>query len=68
LMYEYWFPPASIAGKDLLLVASTRDMIDEIYYQNYVEDMDQIQELEIKKDGNLIEHFYLRLVRRYHLE
>jgi dolichol-phosphate mannosyltransferase len=66
LMYAYWFPPAVLDGKDLLLVASSRDMVDERFLSQYVKDMGEIRELDIKKDGLIIDHCFLRLVRGYH--
>ncbi len=66
LMYAYWFPPATLDGKDLLLVASSKDLVDERNLGQHVQDMDEIQELDIKKDGLTIDHCFLRLVRAYH--
>ena len=68
LMYAYWFPPAALEGKDLLLVASSRDMVDESHLRRHVKDMGEIQELDIKKDSRIIDHCFLRLVRGYHYE
>jgi dolichol-phosphate mannosyltransferase len=66
LMYAYWFPPAGMVGKDLLLVASSKDMVEEKYFHFNFESMDEIQELEIKKDDWLIDRFYIRLARGFH--
>jgi dolichol-phosphate mannosyltransferase len=66
LMYAYWFPPATIDGKNLLLVATSRDMVAERHLRQYVKDIGEIQELDIKKDGLTIDHCFLRLVRGYH--
>ena len=66
LMYAYWFPPAALDGKDLLLVASSRDMIDERSLRGYVGDMDEIRELDITENGSIIDHCFIRLVHGYH--
>jgi dolichol-phosphate mannosyltransferase len=68
LMYAYWFPPTGMVGKDLLLVASSRDMIEEKFFHTNFESMDDIQELEIKKDGWFLDRFYIRLARGFHLD
>ena len=68
LMYAYWFPPAVLDGKDLLLVASSRDMIDERFLRGYVGGMSEIRELAITKNGSIIDHCFIRLVHGYHHE
>jgi hypothetical protein len=65
-MYAYWFPPAGMVGKDLLLVASSRDMVEEKFFITNFESMDDIQELEIKKNGQFLDRFYIRLARGFH--
>ncbi|MDR3685058.1 MAG: glycosyltransferase family 39 protein, partial [Geothrix sp.] len=45
LMYAYWFEPAMLQGRDLLLVATSRDVIEGPIMQNHVRSMDPIQTL-----------------------
>jgi dolichol-phosphate mannosyltransferase len=68
LMYAYWFPPAALDGKDLLLVASSRDLLDERFLRGYVGAMGEIRELVITKNGSIIDHCFIRLVHGYHHE
>ena len=68
LMYAYWFPPAALDGKDLLLVASSRDMVDEGFLRGYVGGMSEIRELDVTKNGSIIDHCFIRLVYGYHHE
>jgi dolichol-phosphate mannosyltransferase len=68
LMYAYWFPPAALDGKDLLLIASSRDMVDAGFLRGHVEGMSEIRELDITKNGSIIDHCFIRLVHGYHHE
>ncbi|MDR3631854.1 MAG: hypothetical protein P4L42_16150, partial [Desulfocapsaceae bacterium] len=61
----YWFEPAMLQGRDLLLVATSRDVIEGPIMQNHVRSMDPIQTLDIRKNNSTIDHFYIRLVHGY---
>jgi dolichol-phosphate mannosyltransferase len=65
LMYAYWFPPASLAGRDMLLVASRRDALGNEYFSRYVSKTHNIREIPVSRNGRPLTSYYYRLVRGY---
>ena len=66
LMYGYWFPPAGLDGKDLLLVAFSKATADKKFFALHVQEAGPIRELDVRMAGRTIDHCYVRLVRGYH--
>ena len=66
LMYEYWFPPATLEGRDMLLVATRRDPMRNDYFRRYVRKTHHFRELPIVRNGAPLAVYYYRLVREYH--
>jgi dolichol-phosphate mannosyltransferase len=68
LMYQFWFPPDTLFGKNLLLVSSSRNMIDNQVVQRYAENPGDIREISIEKDGRPVDRCFIRLAWKYHRE
>ncbi len=66
LMYAYWFPPAGLDGRDMLLVSAKKTAQDNEYFQRYVRRTHNVREIRIEKNGVIINRYYSRLVRGYH--
>lgn len=65
LMYAYWFAPADLAGRDLLLVASSQEKLRNEYFKRYVDKTHNIRRIDIEKRGAPLAVYYYRLVRGY---
>ena len=65
LMYAYWFPPASLTGRDMLLIASSRDVLRNAYFDRYVSKIHNIREIPVSRNGRPLTSYYYRLVRGY---
>lgn len=50
-MYEFWFRPADFAGRDLLLVACSRDQIEDPRLAPQAERLDPIQVIPLQRRG-----------------
>ncbi len=68
LMYDYWFPPTSLDGRDLLLVASSKEDIADRVFASYVRKIGPVREVNVTMNGYAIDQYYVRLVRGYHHE
>ncbi len=66
LMYNYWFPPASLEGRDLLLIASSEKSLRNDYFKRYVRNTHNVRQLPLEKNGEVVSQYYYRLVRGYH--
>jgi dolichol-phosphate mannosyltransferase len=66
LMYDYWFPPASLEGRDLLLVALSKDSIADKNFASHVRKIGPVRELNVTMNGYTINHCYVRLAQGYH--
>jgi dolichol-phosphate mannosyltransferase len=65
LMYEQWFPPASLSGRTLLLVAWHAGELDAPGLADHVERLDPIQEGVLTRGKDVIRRYYYRLAHGY---
>jgi dolichol-phosphate mannosyltransferase len=66
LMYAYWFPPETLEGRDMLVVATRRDPMRNDYFRRYVEKTYHYREIPVSRNGRPLAVYYYRLVRGYH--
>ncbi|MBB5348852.1 glycosyltransferase family 39 protein [Desulfoprunum benzoelyticum] len=66
LMYGFWFPPAALEGRDMLLVAKDREPMRNAYFQRYVTKVHNVRQIPVDKNGAPLTIYYYRLVRGYH--
>jgi hypothetical protein len=66
LMYAFWFPPAALAGRDMLLVAKDREPMRNAYFQRYVTKVHNVRQIPVDNNGAPLTIYYYRLVRGYH--
>ena len=65
LMYERWFPAASLTGRTLLLVAWDPVSLDTRQIHANVGKLDQMHEGALLRNGFLVRHFYYRVAHGY---
>ena len=66
LMYAYWFPPAGLEGQDMLLISAKEEPQRIDYFKRYVGKFYRPHQISIRKNGEVLGHYYVRLVRGYH--
>ena len=66
LMYALWFPPASLEGRDMLLVARDREAMRNAYFERYVTKVHNVRDIPVQKNGTPLTVYHYRLVRGYH--
>ena len=66
LMYGFWFPPAALEGRDMLLVAKDREPLRNAYFQRYVTKVHNVRQIPVAKNGAPLTIYHYRLVRGYH--
>ena len=67
LMYGFWFDPEDLNGRDLLLVATSPDVIEGAIMQGHAKTMGPIRTLDIRRNGQITDRCYLRMLYGYHL-
>jgi len=65
LMYEFWFPPASFAGRDLVLVSRSRDDVEDPRIAARATRLGPVLALEPRKHGAPSGRYYARVVYGY---
>ena len=65
LMYEFWFPPASVAGRDLVLVSRSRDDVEDPRIAARATRLGPVLALEPRKHGAPSGRYYARVVYGY---
>jgi len=66
LMYGFWFPPAGLEGRDMLLVAKDREAMRNAYFQRYVNKVYNVRTIPVDKNGAPLTVYHYRLARGYH--
>ena len=65
LMYEFWFPPAAFAGRDLVLVSRSRDDVEDPRIAARATRLGPVRTLEPVKHGAPSGRYYARVVYGY---
>jgi dolichol-phosphate mannosyltransferase len=65
LMYEYWFPRAAFAGRDLIVVARRRNEVEDPRVAAAATRLGPVQTLTAHKDGVPVGTYYARVVYGY---
>jgi dolichol-phosphate mannosyltransferase len=65
LMYEFWFPPQAFDGRDLVLVARSRDDVDDARVAGRATRLGPVRTLEPRKHGAPAGRYYARVVYGY---
>jgi len=65
LMYERWFPPSALAGRDLLLVGWDVDSLDARVLSSRVDRLGPVVEGTLLHDGRLVRHYFHRAAFGY---
>jgi hypothetical protein len=65
-MYAYWFPPASLDGRSMLLISKDAETQRNDYFKWYVRKIHNVRGIFIEKNGEVLGEYYYRLVRGYH--
>jgi dolichol-phosphate mannosyltransferase len=65
LMYEYWTPPASLAGRTLLLVAFDPNELQGRYVEPRAARLGPIQTIALERDGKAVRNMYYRFAYDY---
>jgi dolichol-phosphate mannosyltransferase len=65
LMYEFWTPPESLAGKTLLLVAFDPNDLEGRFVEPRAARLSPIEALSLERDGEPIRAMYYRFVYDY---
>lgn len=65
LMYERWFPAEKQNGRTMLLICADKASLDSSRVRSHVTEMDEINDIEIRKNGRSAGHYYYRLVKGY---
>ena len=65
LMYKYWYPPAKAATRDILIVSQDKKRLDSSVFKSYYQDLDEINEITILKQGKKAGRYYSRLLKWY---
>jgi dolichol-phosphate mannosyltransferase len=66
LMYGFWFPPAGLEGRDMLLVAKDPETMRNAYFQRYVNRVHNVRQIPVDKNGAPLTVYHYRLARGYH--
>lgn len=64
LMWERWIPP-DLDGKNLLLVAKSRDDLEKPELARFTSDLGPITEMETRTRGSVSGRFYMRTAKSY---
>ena len=65
LMYEFWFPPQAFEGRDLILVARSRDDVEDARVAGRATRLGPVRTLEPRKHGAPAGRYYARVVYGY---
>jgi dolichol-phosphate mannosyltransferase len=65
LMYERWFPPQDFVGRDLIVVARSRDSIDDPRLGVHATRLGPVRTLALERHGVAAGRFYARVVYGY---
>lgn len=65
LMYDFWFPPAEQAGKSLVLVGKTPQILDAPAVRRSVEELEPVQEIHVRNDGDVVARYFVRVAHGY---
>ncbi len=65
LMYEFWFPPQAFDGRDLILVARSRDDVEDARVAGRATRLGPVRTLEPRKHGAPAGRYYARVVYGY---
>ena len=65
LMYSYWHPPAALAGRDMLVVARNKQLLDQSFFNNHYFRLGKIHEIQLVKFGKNVDLYYYRLLTWY---
>jgi len=65
LMYEWWFPPSAYAGRDLVVVARSRDDVVDERVAARATRLGPVEVLTVRKGGVPLDTYYARVVYGY---
>jgi dolichol-phosphate mannosyltransferase len=65
LMYEWWFPPAAYAGRDLVVVARNRADVEDERVAARSTRLGPVEALTVRKGGVSLDTYYARVVYGY---
>jgi dolichol-phosphate mannosyltransferase len=65
VMYEYWFSPASFAGRDLIVVSKRRDSVEDLQMAASATRLSPVHVLTVKKGGVEVATYYARVIYGY---
>ena len=65
VMYEYWFPPTTFTGRDLIVVSRSRDDLEDQRVATAATRLGPVQELVATKGGVAVGTYYARVVYGY---
>ncbi len=65
LMYSYWYPAKEAAGRDILVVSQSRQMLDPSYFSFHYRALGPIHEISIDKRGKKVGSYFYRMLNRY---
>jgi dolichol-phosphate mannosyltransferase len=65
LMYSFWHPPESLAGRDILAISERREYLATPMFSGMGRGFGEIRPLPVKKHGKSAGVFYYRLITGY---
>lgn len=65
VMYEYWFPPATFTGRDLIVVSRSRDDVEDQRVVAAATRLGPVQKVVATKGGVEVGTYYARIVYGY---
>ena len=65
LMYERWFPPGSLQGRDLLIVGYSADDVADFKIAAHVGNLGPIEEGVLVHHGTPVRHYFYRFASAY---
>jgi dolichol-phosphate mannosyltransferase len=67
VMWAYWLPKEEAAGRDAVLISSKAGRLNDTRLQSYFEQMGDVEELPVLKNGRLTGQFFYRFAGSYRL-
>ena len=67
VMWAYWLPTEEAAGRDAVLISSKAERLNDTRLQSYFEQMEEVVELPVLKNGRLTGQFFYRFAGSYRL-
>ena len=65
VMWAFWLPRKEAAGRDVLLISSKRERLNDSRLQPYFEKMEEVAEIPVMKNGRLTGQFFYRFAGSY---